>query len=81
MLFKSCYKFHCSVCSAKNDLSNNFEIDYFESDDWNAVLKFAKNYDKEFDYIVIYNGTNKISYQRKSKEYKKKFNKWIKESL
>lgn len=30
MLFKGCYKFHCSVCSEKNDLSNNFEIDYFK---------------------------------------------------
>ena len=79
MLFKGCYKFHCSVCSEKNDLSNNFEVDYFESDNWNDVLKFAKNYDKKFDYIIIYNGTNKISYQRKSKEYKNKFNKWIKE--
>ena len=70
MLFKSCCKFHVSVQSSKSDLANCFEIDYFETDNWFDALSFAKSYKCDFDFIVIYNGINKISYMRESKKFK-----------
>ena len=71
MLFKSCCKFHVSVFSSESDLANDFEVDYFETDNFYDALSFAKNYKDDFDFIVIYNGIKKVSYIRVSKKFKR----------